>query len=244
MSYHSEDQDYLEVLRQAKAGSKGAREYVVNRNIGLIKSIAKRFLGRGHEYEDLFQVGSIGLMKAINNFDESFNVKFSTYAVPMILGEIKRFIRDDGMIKVSRNLKDLAVKIKAASEKLKKEYNRDPTITEISKETQLNIGDILNALEASLVPLSLHEPVYHEEGKDVTVMDKLTDQDNMEGEMIDKLILKELLLKLEKRERQIIILRYFKDKTQREIADLLGISQVQVSRVEKKVIEKMKSMLE
>ncbi len=244
MSYDSENKDYLEILRQAKAGSKSAREYVVKRNIGLIKSITKRFLGRGHEYEDLFQVGSIGLMKAINNYDERFNVKFSTYAVPMILGEIKRFIRDDGMIKVSRSVKELSGKIKAASEKLKKEFNRDPTITEISKETQLDIGDILNALESSLVPISLHEPVYQEEGKDIMVIDRLADHENTEGEMIDKLILKELLLKLEKRERQIIILRYFKDKTQREVADMLGISQVQVSRIEKKVIEKMKGMLE
>ncbi len=190
--------------------------------------------------EDLFQIGSIGLLKAIDKFDSSFDVKFSTYAVPMIAGEIKRFLRDDGMVKVSRSLKQVASRAKYAQENLSKILGREPTIQEIADELQIDREEIVMALESSYQPDYLHDVVHQEDSNPLQLIDKISLDEDQEEEIVDNLVLKEILSHLKERDRQIIILRYFQDKTQVEVASLLGISQVQVSRIEKRIIEEIK----
>jgi RNA polymerase sporulation-specific sigma factor len=236
-------EETLALIDRSQHGDKGSEETLVKRNVGLISSIAKRFLNRGYEFEDLFQIGSIGLIKAIKNFDPNFSVKFSTYAVPMIMGEIKRFIRDDGIIKVSRSMKDVAKKAKIARERLSKELRRDPTINEIANELKISPEDIVMAMDSSMTPGYLYDVIHQDDGSPVLLIDKLVEDDHVDNEITDRLALKEVLDKLDIKARQIIILRYFKDKTQTEIAKMLGISQVQVSRIEKKVLAKMKDIM-
>lgn len=240
--YNYEDNSILIPL--AKAGDEKAMNRVIEMNLPLVSSISKKFLNRGYDYEDIFQIGSIGLVKAIKNFDASFNVKFSTYAVPMIIGEIKRFIRDDGIIKISRNVKSLARKLHFDKEQLTKELGRDPTIEEISKHSGVAKEDIVFAIESSTGLQYLYDTIHQDDGAPVLLIDKLSEKGVEDTDMIDKIALKEALRSLDTKSRQIIMLRYFKDKTQVQVAKLLGISQVQVSRIEKKVLVVMRKKLE
>lgn len=240
--YNYEDNSKLIAL--AKAGDEKTMNRVIEMNLPLVSSISKKFLNRGYDYEDIFQIGSIGLVKAIKNFDPSFNVKFSTYAVPMIIGEIKRFLRDDGIIKVSRNVKSLARKIHFDKEQLTKDLGRDPTIEEISKYSGIAKEDIVFAIEASTGVHYLYDTIHQDDGAPVLLIDKLSEKGVEDTEMIDRIALKEALRSLDTKSRQIIMLRYFKDKTQVQVAKLLGISQVQVSRIEKKVLIVMRKKLE
>ena len=229
--------DIFEAISLAKDGDKQAKEYIVNNNTGLVWSIVRKFLNRGTEAEDLFQIGCIGLIKAIEKFDNSFNVKFSTYAVPMIMGEIKRHLRDDGIIKVSRSLKELSVKAKAVMDKLSKELCREPTVKEVANILGVSVEELVMALDATVTPESINVKI-GEDGKELETT--LGYDENMEQNVVNRIAIKEALAHLTIRERQIIILRYFKDKTQSQIATQLGISQVQVSRTEKRAIELMR----
>ncbi len=236
--------DNIELIKKSQAGDKQAREDLVLNNVGLVWSIVRRFVNRGHEPEDLFQVGIIGLMKTIDKFDLSFNVKFSTYAVPMIMGEIKRFLRDDGMIKVSRSLKERAGKVRKARDKLTYTYGREPTIEEVSQELGISREEIVMALESNTDVDSLNKTIYRGDGNPIHLIDKIQDDIGDESEIVvDKLDLKETIESLNEKDQKIIILRYFQDKTQTDIAKELGISQVQVSRLEKKILSKMREKM-
>lgn len=227
-------------IELAKNGNREAQAQLVEENTGLVWSVVRRFLGRGHDAEDLFQVGCIGIIKAIQKFDTSFGVRFSTYAVPMIMGEIKRFIRDDGIIKVSRSLKELSARAKAIKETLLRERGREPTISEIAEMLEVDVSELVLALDSSGIPESLNNV---QGDDDRELIDKIDEGSDTEGEIIDRLAIKEALANLKPRERQIIILRYFAQKTQMQIADMLGISQVQVSRIEKKVLYDMRKKI-
>lgn len=229
-----------ELIENAHNGDKNARDQLILENMGLIWSIVKRFLNRGYEQEDLFQVGSIGLIKAVDKFDMSFDVKFSTYAVPMIAGEIKRFLRDDGMIKVSRNLKEIAYKSYLAKEELERELKREPTLAEIAQRLDVSAEDIVQAMDASSEIESLHKVIYQGNGSDISLMDRLQkDGDDCE-EVMDRMLLEQMMRSLDSKERRFICLRYYQDKTQKQIAVEFGVSQVQISRMEKKILQKMK----
>lgn len=240
--YNYEDNQTL--LPLAKTGDEVAMNRLIEMNLPLVSSISKKFLNRGYDYEDIFQIGSIGLVKAIKNFDDAFNVKFSTYAVPMIIGEIKRFLRDDGIIKVSRNTKSLARKIHFDKEELTRKLDRDPTIEELSEYSGVNKEDIVFAVESAATMQYLYDTIHQDDGAPVLLIDKLSEKPNEDSDMINKIALKEALRSLDIKSRQIIMLRYFKDKTQVQVAKMLGISQVQVSRIEKKVLGVMKEKLE
>jgi len=237
---HAETQ---ELLMRAKAGDKDAEERLILCNTALVKSIVRRYLHRGTEYDDLMQIGLMGLIKAIKGFDVCFGVRFSTYAVPMISGEIKRFLRDDGMIKVSRSLKENAIRIFRVQEVLKKELGRDPEISEIAKRSELSEESIVEAMEAIREPISIYEPVYQESGSNTLLLDTIMSADDSKL-LTDRLLLTELLKKLDERERRIILLRFFRDKTQTEIAADIGVSQVQVSRLIGKILEKLRLLAE
>ena len=233
-------EEVLYLIRCAKTGDEAAMDCLVRHNTALVKSIVKKYLGRGVEFDDLFQIGCLGLVKAIQNYDEQFNVRFSTYAVPMIAGEIKRFLRDDGMIKVSRSIKELATKAAAAQERLRRTLGGDPGILELAREVDAEPEDIAVALEAVRPHVSLYEHVY-DDGSDATLMDRMQQTEGSEDTgVVDRILLKELLGQLEARERQLIVLRYFQDKTQSEIARLMGVSQVQISRLENRIISKLR----
>lgn len=236
-------EDNSQLLPLAKEGNKDALNRMIEMNLPLVSSISKKFLNRGYEYDDIFQIGCIGLVKAINNFDEKFNVKFSTYAVPMIMGEIKRFLRDDGMIKVSRNIKALAKKLHFDKQKLTNQLNREPTIEELSEYSGIEKEDIIQALESVNSLQYLYDTIHKDDGAPVLLIDKISEKAENDESMIDKIALKEALRSIDEKGRQIIMLRYFKDKTQVEVAKMLGISQVQVSRIEKKVLLLMREKL-
>ncbi len=211
---------------------------------GMGFTVMESFMDDIYDRDDLFQLGSIGLIKAIYKFDPRFNVKFSTYAVPMILGEIKRYLRDDGMVKVSRSLKQIAIKAKTTSEILSKKLGREPSIEELAKELDVEKEDLVMAMESNFSVEYLHGVIHEEEGSPICLIDKISQKGESEEEkVVENILLKEVLGKLEKRERQIIMLRYFEDRTQSEIGELLNISQVQVSRIEKKVLSKLKSYI-
>jgi len=229
------------LLERAKQGDDLAKEQLISFNSPLIKSIVKRYLNKGVDYDDLYQLGAMGFVKAINNYDSSYNVKFTTYAVPMIAGEIKRFLRDDGTIKVSRSLKHMAVQIKNFINEYNKIYLKNPTLEQIAKQLNLEINDVVLALEANSSPLSLNEK-YSDNSDSITFLDKITDDFSID-KMINKLAIREIIEKLSAREKQVIILRYYFDKTQSEIAKELGVSQVQISRIENKVLADMKETL-
>ena len=235
----------LELIEKVqKYNDEEAKEILIKNNLGLVRSVISKFSNIGYERDDLFQLGSIGLIKSIYKFDSKFNVKFSTYAVPMILGEIKRYLRDDGMVKVSRSLKQIAIKAKTQTEILTKKLGREPSIDEIAQELDVEKEDLVMAMEANFSVEYLHGVIHEEEGSPICLIDKISLKgENEEEKLIDNLLLKQILNKLEKRERQIIVLRYFEDKTQSEIGDILNISQVQVSRIEKKVLSKLKSYI-
>lgn len=229
----------MELIPLAKGGDVEAMEELVRCNMALVRSIVKKYVNRGVEYDDLYQIGSMGLVKAVKNFDPAYNVRFSTYAVPMIAGEIKRYLRDDGMIKVSRSLKELAGKAAAAQVVLSSRLGRDPGIQELAEYMGENPEEISMAMDASRPHISIYEPVYGDEG-DALVMDKLTGSSDGDDDALDRILLQQLMSILEPREQKIIMLRYFRDKTQSEIAASMGISQVQVSRLESRIMKKLR----
>lgn len=229
------------LIKKAQEGDKTAREQVINDNVGLVWSIVRRFLGRGQEADDLFQIGVIGLMKAVDKFDLSFEVMFSTYAVPMIAGEIKRYLRDNNsLIKMSRSIKENGWKIKAAKERLAYELGRDATMEELAAATELSMEDIVMAMEANSEIESIYKTVYQGDGNEIYLVDRIQEEKNEAESVINRMTVQQLLDSLTKEERLLITSRYFEDKTQVETAKLLGISQVQVSRLEKKILLKMR----
>lgn len=231
------------LIKKSQQGNKEAQDVLVRNNVGLVSTIVRKFLNRGYEYEDLFQIGCIGLIKAIKNFNTDFNVRFSTYAVPMIMGEIKRFIRDDGIIKVSRNLKETAKKVKQVKERLTRELGRDVTISEIAQEMCVTSEDVIMSLESMHTPEYLYEVIHQDDGSPVLLIDKIGENKDYGNDVVDKVALKDLVNSLEPKARQVIILRYFKDLTQSQISEILGISQVQVSRIEKKVLDYLRKAM-
>ncbi|ADL51849.1 RNA polymerase sporulation sigma factor SigF [Clostridium cellulovorans] len=236
--------DNVELIKLAQGGDNEALNDLIKKNMPLVAAISKKFLNRGYEYDDIFQIGCMGLIKAVNNFNTDFNVKFSTYAVPMIMGEIKRFLRDDGIIKISRSIKATAKKLHYDRENLTNILNREPTIEELSKYSGISKDDIIMATESSGSLQYLYDVIHQDDGSPVLLIDKISETGEDDKDMIDKLALKDALLKLDTKSRQIILLRYFKDKTQIQVAKMLGISQVQVSRIEKKVLKLMKITLD
>ncbi|MFA7412071.1 MAG: RNA polymerase sporulation sigma factor SigF [Tissierellaceae bacterium] len=236
-------EETMELIAEAQKGSMEAKDILVSSNLGLIRSVLRAFMNRGYEADDLFQIGSIGLLKAIDKFDISYDVRFSTYAVPMIIGEIKRFLRDDGLVKVSRSLKQTAARAKGAEERLSFDLGREPTIQEIADDIGMDKEEVVMALEASYHPDYLYDIVHQSDGSPLYLIDKISNKAEGEEDITNTIVLKEMLWKLKSRDRQIIILRYFRDKTQTEVANELGISQVQVSRIEKRIIEEMRKNL-
>ncbi|PFA63879.1 RNA polymerase sporulation sigma factor SigF [Bacillus sp. AFS015802] len=232
------DHEVKELIKQSQDGDQSARDLIVQKNMRLVWSVVQRFLNRGYEPDDLFQIGSIGLLKSVDKFDLSYDVKFSTYAVPMIIGEIQRFIRDDGTVKVSRSLKEMGNKIRKAKDELSKKFGRVPTVSELAEHLEYSVEEVIMAQEASRAPSSIHETVYENDGDPITLLDQIAD--NTDNKWFDKIALKEAIRELDDRERLIVYLRYYKDQTQSEVADRLGISQVQVSRLEKKILQTMK----
>jgi len=232
-----------ELIRKIKEGDTQAREIYIKGNLRLVLSIIQRFSSSNENVDDLFQIGCIGLMKAIDNFDLTQGVRFSTYAVPMIIGEIRRYLRDNNSIRVSRSLRDIAYKAIYARDMLQKNMDREPTIEEIAKESGIPREDILNALDAIQVPMSLYEPVYSDSGDTLFLMDQVSDKKNREENWIEDLSIKEAMEKLTPREQNIIELRFFEGKTQMEVADEIHISQAQVSRLEKTALKNMKNYL-
>ena len=231
----------MDLIVKAQQGSDYAKEKLIVENTPLIKSIVRRYAGKNVEYEDLMQLGAMGLIKAINNFDTSFNVQFSTYAVPMIAGEIKRFIRDDGAIKVSRAIKSLNLKITKYIEDYKQEKNCDPTIMEISNHFNISSQEVVFILDSSKMPVSIYENIDNDNENEL--LSCIMTEDNTEKN-INKIILNDVIQTLPDREKKIILLRYFRDMTQSEIAKIFGISQVQISRIESKVLDKMRKAFE
>lgn len=225
-----------DLIQKSKDGDKDALDALIVENTPLVKSVVRRYSGKNVEYDDLMQLGSMGLLKAIKNFDENFNVRFSTYAVPMIAGEIKRFIRDDGAVKVSRALKLLAYNIGKFKDDFSKTNNREPTIDEISKEFNVDKEEVVFALDSTRYPLSLNDTQGDDEG--APLIDKIGE--NTSNDLDDKIILKGVIKTLPEREKKIIILRYYRDKTQSEVAGIMGVSQVQISRIENKILSKIK----
>ncbi len=237
----------LELFRLAKKGNKEAKEKIVSDNTGLVWSIARRFYGRGYDLEDIYQIGCIGLLKAIDRFSEEYEVKFSTYAVPLIAGEIKRFLRDNGMIKVSRILKQNGYRISQAREALSIRLGRDPSMDEISAATGLSDEEIILATDANREIESIYQPVYEHDGSEMCLVDKLADEAGTlktEDNLYNKILIEQAMSQLDEKEKALINLRYFQDKTQNETAKELGISQVQVSRLEKKLLFVMRNSID
>ena len=229
-----------ELIRAAQSGDETASEELVRANIPLVRSIIRGFMNRGTEYEDLLQIGCLGLVKAIKNFNTDYGVRFSTYAVPMIAGEIKRYLRDDGMIKVSRTLKETASRAAAARERLSHELCREPTVEELASDIGEEVESVVLALDAARPHISIYEPAYGEDS-DALLIDNAADECDATGEALDKVMIKELLRVLTPRERQLIMLRFFLDKTQQETASVMGVSQVQISRMEGKIMQKLRA---
>ncbi len=232
--------DTMVLMTRAHQGDKAARDQLVFDNMGLVWSIVRRFAGRGYDMEDLFQIGSIGLMKAIDKFDLTYQVRFSTYAVPMITGEIKRFLRDDGMIKVSRSVKELGLKVKTAREKLTSAYGREPTVEEIARQVGASKEEVAASMEAGAEVESLYKTVGKNDETGLMLMDRIEDPDEGQERLLNRMVLKGLIEELEEKERTIILRRYFENQTQTQVAAALGISQVQVSRLEKKILKRMR----
>lgn len=234
------NEEKLLLFKRIKKGDKAAREEFVQGNLRLVLSVIQKFSNRGENPDDLFQVGCIGLMKSIDNFDLSQNVKFSTYAVPMIIGEIRRYLRDNNSIRVSRSLRDTAYKALSAKERLMAQNETEPSIDQIAKEIGMEKEEVVFALDAIQEPVSLYEPVYNDGTDAIFVMDQLSDEKNLDENWIEEISLKEAMKKLNNREKHIITLRFYKGRTQMEVAKELGISQAQVSRLEKTAIKSMK----
>ena len=231
-----------ELIKKSKEGDSEATDLLVNGNFPLIKAIVKGYLNKGVDYDDLYQIGCVGFLKAIKNFDPSFDVKFSTYAVPMISGEIKRFLRDDGAIKISRSIKTLAIKIKSYLEKKKNNCEETPSIEELAKMFEVEKEDVIVALDSCQQTISLNAKLDEDDPNSQNVIDKLI-ADDKNDDMLDKFILKTEINNLPEKERKIILLRYYRGKTQSEVAEILDVSQVQVSRMESKIIEQLRKKL-
>ncbi|MBU9724030.1 MULTISPECIES: RNA polymerase sporulation sigma factor SigF [Bacillaceae] len=236
-----DDKEVKKLIKEAQSGNQEARDHIVSINTRLVWSVVQRFLNRGYEADDLFQIGCIGLIKSVDKFDLSYDVKFSTYAVPMIIGEIQRFLRDDGTVKVSRSIKESANKIRKTKEELTKTLGRIPTINEIAEKLELSPEEVVFAQEASRQLTSIHETVYENDGDPITLLDQISDDGDLKW--FDKIALKDEIEKLDEREKLIVMMRYYKDQTQSQVAERLGISQVQVSRLEKKILKQLKEQL-
>ena len=228
-----------DLIKKIKAGDRQAEEKFIYANLRLVLSVVQRFLNRNESADDLFQVGSIGLIKAVKNFDLSHNVRFSTYAVPMIIGEIRRFLRDDNSIRVSRSLRDTAYKAMQVKEKLTNKYNKEPTVDEIAEELKMKKSDVVIALESIVDPVSLYEPVYNDGGDTIFVMDQIGDNSS-DSDWVDEIMIKDKLSNLDDREHKILYMRFMLGKTQMETAEEIGISQAQVSRLEKNALKHIK----
>lgn len=237
------DSKKTELLKKAHDGDADAREELISGNLRLVLSVIQSFSGRGENPDDLFQVGCIGLIKAVDNFDVSLDVKFSTYAVPMILGEIRRYLRDNNTIRVSRSVRDIAYKSLQAKEFLSGKLNREPTINEISELTGFTREEIVNALEAVIEPVSLYEPVYSDGGDSLYVMDQIKDTKNTDESWLTEIAIAEAIQTLNPREKRILLLRFYRGKTQTEVSVEIGISQAQVSRLEKGALEKIRKQM-
>ncbi|MBB4823815.1 RNA polymerase sporulation-specific sigma factor [Sporosarcina luteola] len=229
------------LIQESQNGDKDARRLMVEGNTRLVWSIVQRFASRGADLEDLFQIGCIGLMKSIDKFDLSYDVKFSTYAVPMIVGEIQRFLRDDGMVKVSRSIRELSFKIRHATDNFIKNHGRSPSISDIAEVLDVTVDEVILASDALRDPASLHEQLYENEGDSLTLMDQL--RDDRSERVFDHIPLRDVVSKLSKRDQTIIYMRYYLDYTQSDIAERIGISQVQVSRLEKKILAQLKNWM-
>lgn len=235
--------DILALLGRAHQGDKEARDILTEKNMGLVHSIARRFQNRGVEMEDLVQIGSIGLLKAIDKFDTGYDVKFSTYAVPMITGEIKRFLRDDGMVKVSRSLKEEAAKAYAMREELFLKTGREPALEEIAAELNIDREELVLAMESAVQIESLQKTIFQSDGSGILLEDRLPQEKNQQEEVLDRLLLEQMLGSLQPWERELIYLRFFMEKTQTCVAEKMGMSQVQVSRLEKKILTRLRENL-
>ena len=238
------DEEMRELLQKAQAGDAWARDRLVNCNLKLVFNLVKRFQNRGYELEDLFQVGCIGLMKAIDKFDLNYEVKFSTYAVPMIVGEIRRFLRDDNPVKVSRSVKETAYRVQKSRERLCKRLGREPSIGEVAAELGMSREEVVTALEAAQSPASIYETLHQDNGDPIYLLDQLQSEANAEAPLLERMAVKELLHSLPERDQRILTWRFFEDLTQVEVARRLGLSQVQVSRLERQALKKLKDFLE
>lgn len=230
----------MRLLKEVRAGSKTAREELINGNLRLVLSVIQRFTGRGENLDDLFQIGCIGLIKSIDNFDINQNVKFSTYAVPMIIGEIRRYLRDNNLIRVSRSIKDTAYRAMQVKERLMANGENEPTVSRIAKELELPVADVVVALESIVSPMSIYDPVYSDGGDTIYVLDQLGDN-NDDKNWLQEIAFKQAIKDLSEREKNILTLRFMQGKTQMEVSEEIGISQAQVSRLEKGALEKIKS---
>lgn len=240
-SHYLDDAEVKRLIALSQAGDMTARDTLVQCNIRLVWSVVQRFMNRGYEPEDLFQIGCIGLLKSVDKFDLSYDVKFSTYAVPMIIGEIQRFLRDDGTLKVSRSLKEMANKVRKVKDELSKVNGRLPTIKEVAERLGVTPEEVVFAQEANKPPTSIHETVFENDGDPITLMDQIAD--DSQEKWFEKLALGEAIEALTEREKLIVYLRYYRDQTQAEVAGRLGISQVQVSRLEKKILQAIKDQI-
>lgn len=238
-------EDTMVLIEKSHHGDKQAREQLVEENMGLVWSIVKRFAGRGTDMEDLFQIGAMGLIKAIDKFDTSFEVRFSTYAVPMIAGEIKRFLRDDGIVKVSRTLKENCWKIHRESEQFRQKEGREPTMEELSERTGLQREEIVIALESNTEVESIYKTIPQQDGSEVCLLDRMESQNQGNGmqQLLNRVALEQLLSELPDMERELIIMRYLQERTQSDVAGVLGVSQVQVSRLEKRILKELREKL-
>ncbi len=238
------NEELMELMKKVKKGDEFAREQFVVANLRLVLSVVQRFSGKKEKSDDMFQVGCVGLMKAIDNFDISLNVRFSTYAVPMIIGEIRRFLRDNNSIRVSRSLRDIAYKALQARELLSKKLGREPTPEEIAREIEIDVKDVNFALDAISETVSLNEPVYNDGNEAVRIMDQISDLKNSDESLIEQIALKDAVSKLSRREKEILLMRYYIGKTQMEVSDEIGISQAQVSRLEKNALSAIKKHMQ
>lgn len=237
-------EEMTKLLQQARAGDRQARDRLVEGNLRLVLSVTQRFLGRGENPDDLFQVGCIGLLKAVQNFDATKQVRFSTYGVPMIAGEIRRYLRDNSPIRVSRSVRDLAYRIMQCKEQLMLEQGREPTLEQIAQRLDLPLREVEDALDAIAMPMSLHDPVYSDGGDPLTVMDQVRDQKNTDERWMEHITLRDAMEKLGEREKQILALRFQEGRTQMEVAREIGISQAQVSRLEKNALGSIRKSME
>ena len=237
------ESEKMDLLKLCKQGDKKARQKLINGNLRLVLSVIQKFIGRGENADDLFQVGCIGLMKAIDNFDLSLKVKFSTYGVPMIIGEIRRYLRDNSVIRVSRSMRDTAYRVLQAKERLTNETQREPTVEELAKELGIKREEVVFAMDSIAEPVSLYEPLYTESGENICVMDQVSDTKNTDEHWLEQIALADAVKKLTDREKQILSMRFYSGKTQMEVAAEVGISQAQVSRLEKAAIKQIKKEL-